>query len=198
MLSLAQLETAWQEWRQRTLEVMRTVSMAQAMQDVLDVSFNEAVNQVLDDQGSFGKTHKLELDNNQNLFSVTLDLAALDIEGDYPTALGELGDSRLIKQISVSLPALLGPYQDIQCVLSYSGSNSVINPSCCQVAISQGMNDSGLFQLDFNDHHYLPFEGLSISEGSLILRFPHATERQSEVLRSLNDIILHIRYTIRD
>jgi hypothetical protein len=66
------------------------------------------------------------------------------------------------------------------------------------VAISTGMNDSGQFQLDFNDSKFLPFEGIDISDtGTLVLSFPNATGKQKALLQSLNDIILHIRYTIR-
>ncbi|WP_227000376.1 Tc toxin subunit A-related protein [Photobacterium damselae] len=108
---------------------------------------------------------------------------------------------RRIKQISVSLPALLGPYEDIQAVLGYSGNGNGIHQSCTHTAISHGINDSGQFQLDFNDSKYLPFEGLPINgDGSakLTLSFPNAGEKgkQRSILQSLNDILLHIRYTI--
>lgn len=60
------------------------------------------------------------------------------------------------------------------------------------------MNDSGQFQLDFNDGKYLPFEGIDINDGgALVLRFPNANDQQKALLQSLSDIILHIRYTIR-
>lgn len=60
------------------------------------------------------------------------------------------------------------------------------------------MNDSGQFQLDFNDPRYLPFEGIPVNDtGSLTLSFPDATGSQRALLESLNDIILHIRYTIQ-
>ncbi|CDG98649.1 hypothetical protein XBP1_400043 [Xenorhabdus bovienii str. puntauvense] len=69
---------------------------------------------------------------------------------------------------------------------------------CSAIALSHGMNDSGQFVLDFNDTRYLPFEGIPVNDGgSLTLSFPDATDRQKAILQSLNDIILHIRYTIR-
>jgi hypothetical protein len=85
--------------------------------------------------------------------------------------------------------------------LSYSGNGDLIHQSCTQAAISHGVNDSGQFQLDFNDSRYLPFEGLPIDgdgSASLILTFPNAGDngKQRALLESLTDIILHIRYTI--
>ncbi len=45
---------------------------------------------------------------------------------------------------------------------------------------------------------YLPFEGLPVDDtGTLTLSFPDINDKQKNLLLSLNDIILHIRYTIR-
>jgi hypothetical protein len=123
----------------------------------------------------------------------TLRLSDLKIETDYPAS---LGSRRHIKHISVTLPALTGPYQDIRAVLSYGGGLAM--PRGCEaLAVSHGMNDSGQFQLDFNDARWLPFEGIPVSDsGTLTLSFPDAVDRQKDLLLSLTDIILHIRYTI--
>lgn len=97
----------------------------------------------------------------------------------------------------MTLPALTGTYQNIRAVLSYGGS-AVKPRGCSAIAISHGMNDSGQFQLNFNDERYLPFEGLPVNDSStLTLSFPDATDKQKEMLLTLNDIILHINYTIR-
>nr|WP_269809099.1 hypothetical protein [Enterovibrio nigricans] len=56
--------------------------------------------------------------------------------------------------------------------------------------------------MDFNDSRYLPFEGLPIAgdetDSCLTLSFPNAKGKQQAIVESLNDVILHIRYTIRD
>ena len=125
--------------------------------------------------------------------SCSSSVSLLKIEGDYPDA----GNCR-VKQISVSLPALIGPYQDVQALLEYSGTNTQIHNSLKTMAVSHGMNDSGMFQLNFDNGDYLPFEGLDL--GSIFtLTFPNATNgnKQNELLRSLSDIILHVNYTIR-
>ena len=200
MLNLAQMEAAYLEWDERTLEVQRTVSMAQAM-ELNSAEFTHKIKEVLSDSKSSDQddtdgTHTIEFKDSQLI--ATINLSSLELNKDYPE---NLGSTRRIKQVSVSLPALLGPYQDIQAVLAYSGTGGGIHQSCRHAAISHGFNDSGLFQLDFNDSKYLPFEGLPIvgddGDSSLSLSFPNAKGKQQVLLESLSDIILHIRYTIR-
>lgn len=198
MLNLAQLEAARMKWSRRTLEVSRTVSLADfyRSEKLADERFElaAAVSAVVSgdktDAGSLANGIRLE---DGQLF-VTVTLPDLGIAGDYPDT--QLGEQRRIKQLSVSLPALMGPYQDVQAVLSYSGGQQ-LPPGCNQLAISRGMNDSGMFQPDLNDARWLPFEGVDVNNGSLTLRFPQARGKQQTLLQSLSDIILHINYTIR-
>ncbi|CNH70957.1 Tc toxin subunit A-related protein [Yersinia pekkanenii] len=199
MLNLATMEEAYQKWEGRALEVERTLSLAELYQ--AQGSFNlaekvaEYVNAGPTAEHSIGKGSTLSI--KENILSASFNINELQLSDDYPTAM-RLGDRRLFKQISVTLPALLGPYQDVQAVLSYAGSNTGFAKGCSAIAISRGMNDSGQFQLDFNDSKYLPFEGIDIKDkGTFVLRFPNATNKQKELLQSLSDIILHIRYTIR-
>jgi hypothetical protein len=201
MLNLAQMESAYLEWDARTLEVSRTVSMAQEM-GLDSAAFNDQVNGVLGRTMQLsGSSHSLVLEDG--VFRASINLKSLNIANDYPGSVVTRSRYRLIKQVSVTLPALLGPYQDIQAVLGYSVGGGSIHPSCLQTAISHGINDSGQFQLDFNDSKYLPFEGLPVDgsdNASLILSFPNAGDsgKQRVILQSLNDIVLHIRYTMRD
>ncbi|KMJ45345.1 toxin [Xenorhabdus khoisanae] len=196
LLSLAEMEKAWLERDERALEVTRTVSLAQVYQTLSSDSFSltEKLTQFLrEGKGSAGISgNELKLSNRQIEASVRL--SDLKIFSDYPES---LGNTRQLKQVSVTLPALVGPYEDIRAVLNYGGS-IVMPRGCSAIALSHGVNDSGQFMLDFNDPRYLPFEGISVNDsGSLTLSFPDATDRQKALLESLNDIILHIRYTIR-
>ncbi|QUM84380.1 neuraminidase-like domain-containing protein [Moritella sp. 28] len=198
MLNLAQMDSAYFDWDNDALEVTRTVSMATEMDSSTD-AFNHSVKAALQGAKANGEIkHELKLEEDK--FSAKLNLSALNIDSDYPEDCGVLGKRKRIKQISVSLPALLAPYQDIQAVLSYTGTNTNMHISCRQSAISHGINDSGQFQLDFNDGKYQPFEGLPIAgddeNSCLTLNFPNATGKQQAVLESLNDIVFHIRYTI--
>jgi hypothetical protein len=65
------------------------------------------------------------------------------------------------------------------------------------IACSSAQNDCGLFELDFRDERYLPFEGCgAISEWELELP-------QEEALRqfdyeTISDVIFHIKYTAKE
>lgn len=195
MLNLAQMEQAWMIWHRRTMEVTRTVSLADFFNsEVLgDDKFNlhDAVVTLLQGGSEAGTvTNGVGLEGESIVVRAALD--DLKIDQDYP---GGFGAVRRIKQISVSLPALLGPYQDVRAVLNLTAA--ALPPGCDSMVISRGMNDSGMFQPDMNDMRWLPFEGARVGEGGLALTFPDANGRQQELLSSLSDIILHISYTIR-
>lgn len=196
MLNLAQMEHAWLQKDERAKEVTRTVCLSevyagQPEADAFTLS-EQVVTLVNAGKGSAG-TDDNGLSVADNQLQATLKLSDLAIGGDYPASLGK---TRRIKQISVTLPALVGPYQDVRAVLSYGGSVN-LPQGCAALAVSHGMNDSGQFQLDFNDARWLPFEGIPVSDGgTLTLSFPGVADTQKELLLSLTDIILHIRYTI--
>ena len=82
----------------------------------------------------------------------------------------------------MTLPALTGPYQDVRAVLSYGGDVRLPD-GCKAIAVSHGMNDDGQFRLDFNDGHWLPFEGIPVdNDSSLFLSFPEATKDEQKAL----------------
>jgi hypothetical protein len=196
MLNLQKLENIWLIEDERALEVDRTVSLAEVYRRATPGSFDlskaiaDAVDAKEDTSGGM-------VSIKEGILTATLNINDLALDKDYPAAM-QLGSKRRIKQISVTLPALLGPYQDVQAVLSYSGDQTDFAKGCNAIAISRGMNDSGQFQLDFNDGKYLPFEGIDITDkGAFELRFPNANGTQKQLLQRLSDIILHIRYTIR-
>lgn len=197
MLNLQKMENIWLIEDQRALEVERTISLAEIYQKSANFNLSEKVA----DYASGTVTEEVAdgsgVSIKDDILSASIKISELALMDDYPAHM-HLGEKRRIKQISVTLPALLGPYQDVQATLSYDGSYSGLANGCTAMAISRGMNDSGQFQLDFNDGKYLPFEGIDISDqGALVLRFPNATAKQQGLLQSLSDIILHIRYTIR-
>ncbi|WP_228939598.1 Tc toxin subunit A-related protein [Photorhabdus thracensis] len=199
MLNLAQMEDAHLRQDQRVLEVERTISLAEIYAKLPQDKFTltqEIEKLVSKGSGSAGKgNNKLEFGaNTKTSLEASISLADLQICKDYPEDSG-VGNVRRIKQISVTLPALLGPYQDVQAVLSCKEAG--LAKGCEALAVSHGMNDSGQFQLDFNDGKFLPFEGIDVDQGTLTLSFPNATGKQKTMLESLSDIILHIRYTIR-
>jgi len=63
------------------------------------------------------------------------------------------------------------------------------------IVTSTGQNDSGLFETNFQDERYLPFEGAgAVSEWQLELP---ADLRQFNY-DTISDVILHLRYTARE
>jgi hypothetical protein len=123
---------------------------------------------------------------------------------------------RRIKTVSLSIPCVIGPYASINCQLTLLKSkirttNTPTNPYAEQanndtrfyastnpiqsIAVSQGQNDSGLFELNLRDERYLPFEG----EGVISTwRLQLATDFKSFDHGTISDAILHLRYTARD
>lgn len=186
MLVLQKLEHDWLTQRKKALEVQRTIS--------LEAHFSNKLVSAI--KSTLGNKPVEPVTQEKDILSIKVNINSLNLQADYPDELS-LGARRQIKQISITLPALLGPYQDVQAILRYDGS-SPHAPGCEAIAISHGMQDSGQFLLDFSSPEFLPFEGIPIGDaGHLILQFPVKRDEQKALLNSLSDIIFHIRYTIR-
>ncbi|XGA11158.1 toxin, partial [Paenibacillus thiaminolyticus] len=186
LLELQKLENLWLEEDKRGMEAVKTVSIDTLLRkETSESSFVELVKEVLD-----GKTPDpvggVGVQLQSNIFSATLDLSVLGLERSYNQA----EKTRRIKNLSVTMPALLGPYQDIEATLSLGGET---------VALSHGVDDSGLFITDLNDSRFLPFEGMDPLSGTLVLSIFHTGEDgdQRLLLESLNDVIFHIRYVMK-
>lgn len=181
---LQKLDAIWLARGGIGLEAIRTVS--------LDTLFgagtlSENINKVLNGEkvpASGGVTLTLTGD----IFQATLDLSQLGLDNSY-----NLGNEkkRRIKRIAVTLPTLLGPYQDLEATLAMGAEIA---------ALSHGVNDGGRFVTDFNDSRFLPFEGRDATTGTLELNIFHAGKEgaQHELVAHLSDIIVHLNYIIRD
>jgi hypothetical protein len=123
---------------------------------------------------------------------------------------------RRTKSISLSIPCVSGPYTSVSCTLTllsnrirqetgveggyaYTGLEDgrfQHNIGAIQsIATSSAQNDSGLFELNFRDERYLPFEGAG-AVSSWRLELPR-TFRQFDY-DTISDVVLHVRYTARD
>ncbi len=127
---------------------------------------------------------------------------------------------RRIKSVSISLPCIVGPYTSVGARLSLVGNRYrksanpdnvsgtgyaeddgndgrfVYNVGGIQsIATSGSQNDSGLFQLDFRDERYLPFEGAG-AISSWRLELPESV-RQFDY-ETISDVVIHIKYTARE
>lgn len=115
---------------------------------------------------------------------------------------------RRIKSVSLTIPAVTGPYTTLGCTLTLTNSSVRqvadlgIDPVPESVGVSQaiatssGQSDSGLFLLDFSDERYLPFEGAGvISTWQLKLTDPALAQFSYDLI---SDVIFHIHYTARE
>lgn len=127
---------------------------------------------------------------------------------------------RRLKSVSISLPCIAGPYISVSAKLSLvsnryrKNSNPdnlatteyledpgnderfVYNVGAIQsIAASNAQNDSGVFELNFRDERYLPFEGCG-AINSWRLELPKEV-RQFDY-ETISDVILHVKYTARE
>ncbi len=123
---------------------------------------------------------------------------------------------RRIKSVSISLPCIAGPYTSVSAKLSLvnnryrkntnpdtgyteqpgNDERFVYNVGAIQsIAASNAQNDSGMFELNFRDERYLPFEGCG-AISSWRLELPKEV-RQFDY-NTISDVIVHVKYTARE
>jgi hypothetical protein len=121
---------------------------------------------------------------------------------------------RRIKSVSISLPCIAGPYTSVNGSLKIVENkvrNTSIGPAngyaektdetderfhsfmipLNAIATSSGQNDSGMFELNFKDERYLPFEGAGVISK---WQFQLPSFRQFDY-NTISDLIIHMRYT---
>ena len=169
---LRKLEAAYLDENKRELELTKHVSLAMLDPEQL---------LILRDTGS-----------------CTVDLPLWLFNLDYP---GHY--NRRLKSVSLSIPCVAGPYTTIACELSLTHHKicdinddifSEGNPVGQIIATSSAQNDSGLFEMNFRDERYLPFEAygavstwtLSLVDSRKLRQFDYNT---------ISDIIMHVKYT---
>jgi hypothetical protein len=193
-LALNQMDTAAVNGGYRYLEIDRVVSLA---------DLNPLALLTLKETG-------------ECLFELDEKLFDYDFPGHY---------QRQIKTISISIPAVVGPYQNIKATLTQLnnqvvmtsdaegvnavdfllGGDSATTPSSDvlrsnwwvyqQIALSSGVNANGLFELNFNDSRFLPFEGTG-AVSAWRLSMPKGTNRID--FNSISDVIVNVKYTAMD
>ncbi|MDR4497892.1 MAG: neuraminidase-like domain-containing protein [Candidatus Scalindua sp.] len=137
---------------------------------------------------------------------------------------------RRIKSVSLTVPCVTGPYTSVNCTLTLltnsvryknlptgnegnykrdeNGEDARFKDnigSIQSIATSSAKNDSGVFELNFRDERYLPFEGAGvISTWSLELsgKWEKKTGELVDLKQfdfdTISDVIFHINYTARD
>ncbi|WP_321493453.1 neuraminidase-like domain-containing protein [uncultured Desulfobacter sp.] len=124
---------------------------------------------------------------------------------------------RRIKNVSLTMPCVVGPYTGINCTLSLLSSRirakATITDNYSEtlesadsrfrydfasvksIATSHGQNDNGMFDLNFRDERYLPFEGAGVISRWCI-ELPE--ENNAFNLSTLSDVVLRLNYTSRE
>ena len=124
---------------------------------------------------------------------------------------------RRIKNVSITIPAVTGPYTSVNCTLSLLKSTLRKSPllrddryeretdeedarfvdyygTIQSIVTSNSQNDSGLFETNLRDERFLPFEGHgAISHWKLEL----PEKFRLFDYNSISDVILHVRFTSR-
>ena len=123
---------------------------------------------------------------------------------------------RRIKTVSLTIPCVVGPYTSVNCTLtlvqskirwdSSAGSypeqpiasdpRFLYNFAASQsIATSTAQSDNGMFELNFRDERYLPFEGAgAISQWQIEM----PQDSNAFDFETITDVILNLRYTARD
>jgi hypothetical protein len=112
---------------------------------------------------------------------------------------------RKIQSVRLTIPCVTGPYTNVGATLSLISSQirmdaklgsaelkDVPKSRTTIIATSTAQNDAGVFQLNFRDDRYVPFEGAgAVSTWKLDLP---KTFRQFDY-QTVNDVIIHVSYT---
>jgi hypothetical protein len=187
-IGLKQLEAAYQEKRGYDYEVTKHISLRQITPMAL-IQLKEA-----------GICE----------FALPEVLFDMDYPGHY---------MRRIKSVAITIPCVVGPYTSLNATLRLLEHKfrtsaiakdktdylekteetddrfSTVNVPITSIAGSTGQNDSGMFELNFKDERYLPFEGAgAVSKWRLEL--PVAF-RQFDY-DTISDVVVHVRYTAID
>ncbi len=139
-------------------------------------------------------------------FAIPEVLYDLDYPGHY---------LRRIKSVALTVPCVVGPYSSLNCTLRLlehtfrirptsaargyarltDGDDerfSTVNVPITSIAVSSGQNDSGVFELNFRDERYIPFEGAgAVSKWRIEL--PSGFRQFN--YDTISDVVMHVRYT---
>lgn len=187
MFDINKMEAAYLEQNKREFELTKHISLARLSPNSL-----------------------MELKQNG---SCLLEIPEWWFDIDYP---GHY--MRRIKSVSISIPCIVGPYTNVNCTMTmqsnkvrtsnnsssaYEEDNSTAAyddrftyeyGTIQSIATSHGQNDSGVFELNFGDERFLPFEGAgAIGRWKLTLadipQFDYA---------SISDVVIHVKFMARD
>ena len=123
---------------------------------------------------------------------------------------------RRIKSVALTIPCVTGPYVGVHATVSLTGHGVRVNEDVAagygdplapdgprffgdlgrvpikSIATSEAQNDAGVFELNFNDERYLPFEG-----AGAVSRWRISLPKESNEFDfdTITDVVIHMRYT---
>ena len=202
-LAIKQMEKAYIEANRREFELTKSISLA-ILNPLLLLQLKQ--------------TGSCEIDLPEELFD-------LDYPGHY---------FRRVKSVSLSIPCVAGPHTTINSTLRLLNNSIRINTFLGEngqyehnneegipiddlrfmennipfkaIATSSAQNDSGVFELNFRDERFLPFEGSgAISKWKIELNGKYVLPEENKITdfsqfdyNSISDVIIHLRYTARE
>lgn len=183
-VGLKQLEAAYQEKRGYDYEITKHISLRQL--------------------------HPLALLQLKTASTCEFDLPEWLFDMDYS---GHF--KRRIKSVSVSIPCIAGPFTGVNATLRLLNSRfrnspmannypektdeaderfNTYNIPIAAIATSSAQNDAGMFELNFKDERYLPFEGAGVIS---TWRLELPTIKQFDY-NTISDVVLHVKYIASD
>ncbi|MBL0713491.1 MAG: hypothetical protein JJV98_07290, partial [Desulfosarcina sp.] len=164
------------------------------------------------------ETNYRELEINQAFSLTQIDPAALirlKEDGSCAFSIPELFFNlyypghyrRRIKAVRLTIPCVTGPYTNVSATLALDHSYIHKDPNLdlplvdvpvsrtTNIATSSAQNDAGVFDLNFRDERYMPFEGAgAVSTWKLTL----PKNFRPFDYQTISDVILHISYTAKE
>ncbi|MGP0019099.1 MAG: neuraminidase-like domain-containing protein [Candidatus Sulfotelmatobacter sp.] len=179
---------------------LKRMELAYLQTDVREYEITKAISLVLFDPWA--------LINLKTTGQCIVNLPEAFFDHDYP---GHY--FRRIKTVSLAIPCVTGPYTSVNCTLTMLNSkvrvdnmassrtdfandaHFVTNYAATQsIATSTAQNDPGLFEVNFRDERYLPFEGAgAISSWQIDLPI----DCNAFDFDSISDVVINLRYTSR-
>jgi len=114
---------------------------------------------------------------------------------------------RRIRSVSLTIPTTTGPYVPVRCAVTLKSSQIRRAADTASTALvrsdvpvqtvvtSHARDDAGVFELDARDERYLPFEGAG-AIATFALELPD--KLRAFDYETIQDVVLHVRYTARD
>lgn len=214
-LGLLQMESAFLARNERRLELTKTISLKALLSDydpnvrvngTLSTGWAGVVETIRESgeiifqlkASTFDKDHPGHYLRQLTRVSISLPVVRAAYE-DIHATLSQQSSSYLLQPQIDNVRYLYVQAGDLLEEEGIRQDQIVFNPRPNQqIGISTGIDDDGMFVLDFNDERYFPFEGTG-AVSSWTLSFPSYTSaEQRAMFETLSDIILHVRYLAVD